>query len=218
MVDVKRFKGAIFDMDGVIVDTEPVYREHVLMFFREHGVELSLEDVNCLAGMANDTYERKLREWWRAGTGRDAADNQVDELLDEFYARHPIDYRSIMNEGVPETLAWLRSRGIRCALASSSAMDDIRKVLTACGLEDAFDHIASGTDFDESKPNPAIYLHMLEALELPAEACFAVEDSDAGMAAARGAGIYVIGKRDDRFGYNQDAADVLIDKIGDLIP
>lgn len=218
MVDIERFKGAIFDMDGVIVDTEPVYREHVLMFFRELGVELSLDDVNGLAGMSSDTYQRKLREWWRAGTGREASDAEIDARLDEFYARNPIDYRSILNEGVPETLEWLRSRGVPCALASSSSMEDIRKVLAACGLEDSFDIVVTGEDFAESKPDPAIYLHVLKMLDLPAHDCFAVEDSDAGMTAAWRAGVHVIGKRDDRFGYTQDRADVLVDSILDLLP
>lgn len=217
MVDISRFKAAVFDMDGVVVDTEPVYREHVLMFFREQGVDITLEDVNVLAGASSDTYQRLLRQWWREGTGRQATDREIDALLDEFYARNPIDYASILNEGVRELLDYLRAHGVPRALASSSALADIRNVLKACRLEDSFDYVVSGEEFEESKPNPEIYLHVLDKLGVEAFDCFAIEDSDAGMTAARRAGLYVVGKRDDRFGYAQDECDVLVDSIAELL-
>lgn len=217
MVDISRFKAAVFDMDGVVVDTEPVYREHVLMFFREQGVDIGMDEVNVLAGAASDTYQRLLRQWWRDGTGKQATDQEIDALLDEFYARNRIDYASIINQGVRELLASLRSRGIPCALASSSSHADIHNVLRACRLEDAFDYVVSGEEFEESKPNPAIYLHVLDKLGVEAAGCFAIEDSDAGMTAAHRAGIYVVGKRDDRFGYAQTECDVLVDSIAELL-
>lgn len=217
MVDISRFKAAVFDMDGVVVDTEPVYREHVLMFFREQGVDIGMDEVNVLAGAASDTYQRLLRQWWRDGTGKQATDQEIDALLDEFYERNRIDYASIINQGVRELLASLRSRGIPCALASSSSLADIHNVLRACRLEDAFDYVVSGEEFEESKPNPAIYLHVLDKLGVEAAGCFAIEDSDAGMTAAHRAGIYVVGKRDDRFGYAQTECDVLVDSIAELL-
>lgn len=217
MVDISRFKAAVFDMDGVVVDTEPVYREHVLMFFREQGVDIGMDEVNVLAGAASDTYQRLLRQWWRDGTGKQATDQEIDALLDEFYERNPIDYASILNQGVRELLASLRSRGIPCALASSSSLADIHNVLRACRLEDAFDYVVSGEEFEESKPNPAIYLHVLDKLGVEAAGCFAIEDSDAGMTAARRAGLFVVGKRDDRFGYAQTECDVLVDSIAELL-
>lgn len=217
MVDISRFKAAVFDMDGVVVDTEPVYREHVLMFFREQGVDIGMDEVNVLAGAASDTYQRLLRQWWRDGTGKQATDQEIDALLDEFYERNPIDYASILNQGVRELLASLRSWGIPCALASSSSLADIHNVLRACRLEDAFDYVVSGEEFEESKPNPAIYLHVLDKLGVEAAGCFAIEDSDAGMTAAHRAGIYVVGKRDDRFGYAQTECDVLVDSIAELL-
>lgn len=217
MVDISRFKAAVFDMDGVVVDTEPVYREHVLMFFREQGVRMGVDDVNVLAGAASDTYQRLLRQWWRDGTGKQATDGEIDALLDEFYARNPIDYASIINPGVRELLDSLGSRGVPCALASSSSLADIRNVLKACRLEGAFAYVVSGEEFEESKPNPEIYLHVLEKLGVAACDCFAIEDSDAGMTAARRAGLYVVGKRDDRFGYAQTECDVLVDSIAELL-
>lgn len=217
MVDISHFKAAVFDMDGVVVDTEPVYREHVLMFFREQGVRMGVDDVNVLAGAASDTYQRLLRQWWRDGTGRQATDGEIDALLDEFYARNPIDYASIINPGVRELLDSLGSRGVPCALASSSSLIDISNVLKACRLEDAFAYVVSGEEFEESKPNPEIYLHVLEKLGVAACDCFAIEDSDAGMTAARRAGLYVVGKRDDRFGYAQAECDALVDSIAELL-
>ena len=77
--------------------------------------------------------------------------------------------------------------------------------------------MVSGEEFEESKPNPEIYLHVLEELGVDARDCFAIEDSDAGMAAARRAGLFVVGKRDDRFGYAQTECDVLVDSIAELL-
>lgn len=77
--------------------------------------------------------------------------------------------------------------------------------------------MVSGEEFEESKPNPAIYLHVLDKLGVEAAGCFAIEDSDAGMTAAHRAGIYVVGKRDDRFGYAQTECDVLVDSIAELL-
>lgn len=217
MVDISHFAAAVFDMDGVVVDTEPVYREHVLMFFREQGVQIDMDRVNVLAGASSDTYQRLLRTWWREGTGLHATDQQIDARLDAFYARNPIDYASILNPGVRELLENLKRRGVPRALASSSSLEDIRKVLQACGLEDAFDYVVSGEEFEESKPNPEIYLHVLDKLGVKAGECFAIEDSDAGMTAARRAGLYVVGKRDGRFGYAQTECDVLVDSLTQLL-
>ena len=95
--------------------------------------------------------------------------------------------------------------------------DNIRDVLAACGLSDMFDPIVSGEQFHQSKPDPEIYLHTLDVLGLPAEACCCIEDSVYGIAAGRAAGLTVFAKREERFGFSQEAADLIIDQVSDLL-
>lgn len=96
-------------------------------------------------------------------------------------------------------------------------MDNIVDVLGQCGIADAFEAIVSGEQFHESKPNPEIYLHTLDVLGLPASACCCVEDSVYGIEAGKRAGLTVVAKREERFGFSQDEADVIIDAIPDLL-
>ena len=96
-------------------------------------------------------------------------------------------------------------------------MSNILLVLEVCGLSDAFELVTSGEQFHESKPNPEIYLHTLENLGLPAGDCCCVEDSVPGITAGKAAGLTVFAKREDRFGFTQEAADHIIDAIPDLL-
>lgn len=82
-------------------------------------------------------------------------------------------------------------------------MVSIEEVLNACGLSDAFEYVVSGEQFKESKPEPDIYLHALDLLGLPANRCCCVEDSVPGITAGKRAGLTVIAKREERFGFSQ---------------
>ena len=84
-------------------------------------------------------------------------------------------------------------------------------------LSGKFEPIVSGEQFHESKPDPEIYLHTLDLLGLPAGACCCIEDSVYGIAAGRAAGLTVIAKREERFGFSQEGADRIIDAIPDLL-
>ena len=126
--------------------------------------------------------------------------------------------RRLPPPGRPTTEAMkLRERNVRVALASSSPRSNIREVLAACGLAHAFEVVMSGAELAESKPNPAIYLHTLKLLGLPAEACCCIEDSVPGITAGKRAGLTVIARRETRFGFVQDAADVIVDRVDDVL-
>ena len=136
---------------------------------------------------------------------------------DEWAHKRPRDYQTLINPGAVETIRELPRRGVRVALASSSPMDSIEEVLDACGLSDAFEYVVSGEQFKESKPEPDIYLHALDLLGLPADRCCCVEDSVPGITAGKRAGLTVIAKREERFGFSQDAADKIIDQLPELL-
>lgn len=210
------FRAVIFDMDGVIVDTEKFYQDELRAFSEENGFGVTDAELDALVGTSHQTFRRVNREWW-AAAGRDVTLDEAEAIYEAWAADRPCDYRSIMNPGVHDTLAELRARGVTVALASSSPMANIKRVLGECGLSDAFEVMVSGEQFVESKPEPDIYLHALELLGMDASECCCVEDSVPGITAGKRAGLTVIAKREDRFGFSQDAADVVIDQIPDLL-
>lgn len=210
------YKAVIFDMDGVIVDTEAYYQREQRRFVNEMGLNVSDREILDLVGQSHQTFQRVLADWW-SRAGRELTLDAAEQTYRDWEALHPCDYKAILNPGVADTIDELRSRGVRVALASSSPMDSILAVLEACDLSDKFELIVSGKDFHESKPNPAIYLYAIEKLDLDASECCCIEDSVPGIAAGKAAGLTVFAKRDDRFGFSQDRADAIIDQIPDIL-
>lgn len=210
------FDAVIFDMDGVIVDTEAFYQDQERQFADDLGLPVGDDEILALVGQSHQVFQATLVDWF-SRTGREPSGEEAEREFRAWSALHPCDYPSILNPGVAETIDALRARGVRVALASSSPLESIRAVLAACGLEGRFEVVVSGADFVESKPNPAIYLHTVECLGLPVAACCCIEDSVPGITAGKRAGLTVFAKREDRFGFSQDAADAVIDEIPDVL-
>ena len=211
------FEAVIFDMDGVLVDTELYYAGQLESFGRSLGLELPYEVTHGQVGNSHQDFQRLMVDLHeRAGFGRLSAAQAVARY-DAWAMGNAADYAGLLNPGAAETLEALRGRGVRTALASSSPMANIRLVLDACGLSELFEVIVSGEQFEQSKPAPDIYLHVLDALGLPARACCCVEDSVPGIAAGKAAGLFVVAKREERFGFSQDAADIIIDELPELL-
>lgn len=210
------FAAVIFDMDGVIVDTEKFYLGTLAKLFEAEGIEVPFEDLCVTVGASYKDFKRNLVRWFELG-GEHLAEEEALARYNVWEERNQPDFAALLNYGVVETIAELKRRGVRVALASSSPMSNILLVLEACGLSDAFELVTSGEQFHESKPNPEIYLHTLENLGLPAGDCCCVEDSVPGITAGKAAGLTVFAKREDRFGFTQEAADRIIDAIPDLL-
>lgn len=211
------FRAVIFDMDGVIVDSEYAYAQEERAFLDAFGIEVSDEEIAQTVGCSRETFNQTVAQWWeRGGYGTFTPDEAIARF-NEWGKSYVYDYRALMNPGVPETLDALRARGLRLALASSSTMDNIREVLQACGIEDEFEVIVSGEQFHESKPNPEIYLHTCEVLGLDPGVCCCVEDSPYGIEAGKRAGLTVFAKRENRFPFSQDKADVIIDTVPGIL-
>ena len=210
------FAAVIFDMDGVIVDTEKFYLDTLAKLFEAEGIEVPFEDLCVTVGASYKDFKRNLVRWFELG-GEHLTEEEALARYNVWEERNQPDFAALLNHGVVETIAELKRRGVRVALASSSPMSNILLVLEVCGLSDAFELVTSGEQFHESKPNPEIYLHTLENLGLPAGDCCCVEDSVPGITAGKAAGLTVFAKREDRFGFTQEAADRIIDAIPDLL-
>ena len=207
-----RYKGIIFDMDGVLIDSEPIYLQDVIDYIL---VDLK-EDVDFL--------ELKEAMYKIVGSSDKRTYEIIAEYLNNKYTPEQLkaglwstdfelDYRTILNPHVLNVLPRLKEAGYKLAIASSSSMENIKTVTSQCGIDQYFDCMVSGFDFTESKPDPAIYLETLQRLDLKPEEVIAIEDSTYGIQACINANVRVIAKEDHRYNFNQGLADVIASDI-----
>ena len=196
------FKAIIFDMDGVIVDSEPVYLARYDDFLKHNKKQAEW----------SHTW-KVLREIWSDYIER----NEFYDEFNDFYKGNLIDYTDLMDEDISYVLKKLKSENYKLALASSSPYNTIHMVLNDGNLNGIFDEVVSGEDFKESKPNPEIYISIAEKLEVAPMDCLVIEDSSYGIKAAKKAGMYVLAKEDKRFNFNQELADKKIKDLEEIL-
>ncbi|VUW91493.1 Phosphorylated carbohydrates phosphatase [Streptococcus constellatus] len=200
----------VFDMDGVIVDTEyldfQLQQEFVrLLSLRPN--ELSQQELSVLVGKSYTSLYRSIKQLSQTSLSLETIGHQLEKFAAEKYQE--INYQELFRKDIVQILLYARKNHIKVALASSSRYQHIIEVLASCGIDDYFDVIISGEDFVESKPNPAIYQAVLENLDIDAENAVAIEDSFYGIAAAKSAGLKVIAYEEKRLPVDQSRADMV---------
>lgn len=203
----------IFDMDGVIFDSEKMYMDELIRFHKQHNIILTYEECRKVIGVDRKVFDHIVYSWWNHRIPL----YEVKALLNEFYQTVDRDYTSIINPHVELLLKYLHSHRYKIALASSSNEKTIDKALTTSHLKQYFQIITSGNSFKESKPNPEIYLYSLKQLNSTKEETIIIEDSPSGIQAAVNAGIDVIALRDTKFQLDQSQANIIIDDIEQVI-
>ena len=206
-------RAVIFDLDGVLIDSEGIYFTWTKEFFEENGILVSREDIVSLAGSSEKYTDQKIYEWWEDAKHDGKSKEAVLSLYNAYCEAQPFSYAEIINPGAKEVLQYLKENGIKTAVASSSPMRAIRNALEETGLMQYFDTFVSGNMFLESKPDPEIYLYTMRQLGLSGESCIAVEDSEYGVRAGKRAGMTVIAKRDPKFDFDLSEADHQIDHL-----
>lgn len=212
-METKKISVVIFDMDGVIVDSEFVYMDYLLDFARSKNPQVVMEQLNPMVGLSR-------KDSWSVMERAVNNGQTWEELKDEFsaldiYSR--VDYKKIFRPEAYDTAIELKKRGYRIALASSTGPKLIARIMEETGMRPVFDLIVSGKQFKRSKPDPEIYHYTAGTLGVPEERCFVVEDSTVGIRAAKRAGMTVAALRDDRFGFDQSPADYHVDSISDIL-
>ncbi len=177
----------LFDMDGVLMDSERLHFQLWHKIFADCGVEVDFFHYQNCIGSNLDALFTLVRQVY----GVDLRERQK-ELVQEFF-RAKADYirRCGIPEipGVKETVRQLRRRGYRMAVASSSSPAEIQQCVSFLELEDCFDALCSGIHAAHPKPAPDVFLMAAEALHAPAEECLVIEDSRNGSLAAHAAGM-----------------------------
>lgn len=208
-------KCIIFDMDGVLINTEPIHYKIWKQVFSERGLIIDYEIYkNCLGS----TY-RFLMELIYNGYGRDFREDPT--IIERFCE---IKDQVIRTEGIPalpgvqETVRTLRQKGYKLAVASSSPQTYIDISIQNLGISSCFDLLFSTESVKNPKPAPDVFLAVAENLQMKPEECLVVEDSCNGTRAAKAAGMYCAGFANPDSG-NQDisAADKIFYPFSQLI-
>jgi HAD superfamily hydrolase (TIGR01509 family) len=180
----------IFDMDGVIVDTEPVHHYAFNQHFKALNIEVSPTIYASFTGNSTKNVFQKLKEHFNLPQEIEDLVNTKRELFNEAFDKKEDLY---LLEGVERLIKDLHANGMQLILASSSAKVTINRIFDRFNLHQYFSHIISGEDFPKSKPDPAIFNHAVFLSQTPKENCIVIEDSTNGIKAAKSAGIYCIG-------------------------
>jgi len=180
----------IFDMDGVIVDTEPVHRYAYYKQFEELNIEVSEELYTSFTGNSTRNIFQKIKDIFHL-------ENEVEDMIqrkrsifnDAFDTKKDLE----LLDGVRNLIVDLHQNEVQLILASSASKVTIERVFNRFKLHDYFTHKVSGEDFPKSKPHPAIFEHAASLSVAPKEECIVIEDSTNGIIAAKAAGILCIG-------------------------
>lgn len=172
-------------MDGVLVDSEPLWRAAEIEVFA--GVGLHLSEQDCAATMGK-RIDEVVAYWYARHPWQGPSLAQVQKrIVEAVIARVQSDGRPL--PGALEALKRLRAWGLRLGLAPSSQHAVIAAVLKRLGLTQAFEVVVSAEDAVAGKPHPEVYLRAAAALGVEPGACVAIEDSPKGVAAAKAAGM-----------------------------
>lgn len=229
MTGAKTLKAVVFDMDGIIIDSEPIYHLIEMEMFKNLGLDIDEEYRYRYVGIRTQDMWTELKRKFNITIS-------VEELV-KIESKRIRNYLTSQNDiepikGIREILKTLKDANIRVALASSSAIEDIKTVLEKTSLKEYFGVIISGDHVKKGKPAPDIFkLTLLRLNEIKvvstgtksedhlikANNCIVIEDANSGVEAAKLAGMKCIAYRNPNSG-NQDLskADLIIDNFQDL--
>jgi HAD superfamily hydrolase (TIGR01509 family) len=185
---VKQFAGIIFDMDGLLIDSERV----ALATFQQVCDLLSLGDQSALFLQCVGTNKRRGEEILAAGFAGQVDLHVFTARWDELHDAHTQNNAIPIKAGAVSLLATIRSHGIPMAVATSTETERALHKLRCADIEHYFDHVVGGNQVHRSKPEPDIYLRAAELLAISPASALALEDSENGVLAALAAGMTVV--------------------------
>ncbi|WP_299339161.1 HAD family phosphatase [uncultured Psychroserpens sp.] len=184
------FKAALFDMDGVVVDSEPLHNKAYYQMFDDVNIEVSDELYASFTGQSTLEICKQLIDHFKLPLGPQTL---VDIKRHHFKHLFDTDTSLSLIDGVHELIKDYHSHGMTLVLASSASMTNINRVFERFDLNQYFVAKISGADLKASKPHPEIFEKAAELSGHIPNDCFVIEDSTNGIAAAKAAGLYCVG-------------------------
>ncbi|MDN3724465.1 HAD family phosphatase [Aequorivita sp. SDUM287046] len=183
-------KAVLFDMDGVIVDTEPLHRKAYFKMFGDYNIEVNNEMYDSFTGQATLPICRTLCGHFKLS---DTPENLVALKRKHFKYLFENDSDLTLLDGVKELIEDYHRNGLTLVLASSASMPNIERIFDRFDLNKYFKAKISGADLKASKPHPEIFIKAAELAGEHPDNCMVIEDSTNGIAAAKAANIYCVG-------------------------
>jgi len=201
-------KAVIWDMDGVIAYTAPYHLKAWQGVFQKRGVDFTEEDFRRHFGQRNDTIVKSVLG---EGLSKEEVDAVADEKEKSF--RHTIGQDINPLPGVIELMTSLIRQGFKMALASSAPRENIKLVTQTLGINNYFQSVIAGRDVTEGKPSPQIFLLAAQKLAVKPENCIVIEDSVAGVRAAKRAGMHCLAVTNTHPRHSLSEADFVVDTL-----
>jgi HAD superfamily hydrolase (TIGR01509 family) len=205
------FTAAIFDMDGLLLDSERVIMQAWMASAQEERLVLSESDFLLVVGCGADETSARLSSLLG---GRGSFQLVGERARAKLAARPGVVFP--LKPGALQLLALLRQRGVPCAVASSTHVGEVRCRLAKVGVLDYFQVVTGGDEVSRSKPDPDVYLLAADRLGVPPVRCLAFEDSDHGARAAHQAGLRVVVVPDLK-AFDSDPAYMLLSSLEDAV-
>ena len=207
-------KAVLFDMDGVIVDTEPLHRKAYFKMFDDLAIEVSEDLYTSFTGASTKKVCTTIIENFQLERNHEDL-SAIKRVYFKDYFYNDADFNLI--PGVKKLIENYYENEVKLVLASSASMVTIDMVFEKFGLEKYFIGKISGADLKESKPHPEIFILASEIANEPKENCMVIEDSTNGIAAAHAAGIFCTAyKSEHSSGQNYEKANLVISDFKEI--
>ncbi len=208
------FKSVIFDMDGVIIDSEPLHRKSYYLMFEELNIEVTEDLYASFTGMATMPICEKICDFFSL---KQSPEILVDTKRKYFSGLFEEGYKLQLIKGVLELIKHYYENGITLVLASSASMENIEMIFKKFDLNQYFQAKISGAELKESKPNPEIFIKATKLTGNLKEDCMVIEDATNGIRAAKSAGLFCVAYNGEG-SYNQDysKADLIINNFKNI--
>ena len=209
-------KAVLFDMDGVIVDTEPLHRKAFYKTFEDLNIIVSDEYYATFTGASTKKVTNSLKEKYKLDISAEDITNIKRRYFKHFFDTDP---NFNLHIGVRELIETYYRNNIKLVLASSASMNTINWVFDKFNIGKYFMGKISGADLEESKPNPEIFIKAAEIAGEAPKNCMVIEDSTNGILAANRAGIFCAAyKNENSLMQNYQLANILVDDFSELEP